>query len=152
MYSGVGLYFLGLILVIWVSVLTYLVWREQKYLKELFPKNEDRDIRNKLKEVIEIVDQFKENQIDFSKKLRSLAQDGLGNIQRVEVLKYNPYGDIGGNVSFTVAFLDGKLNGMLLTSLHSRVGTRIYVKEIKSGSSEVALSKEEKEVLDKVVG
>jgi len=65
--------------------------------------------------------------------------------------KYNPYNDTGGDQSFSLVLLDGKLNGTILTSLHSRSGTRIYAKVIKKGESELDLSKEEKEVLKKAI-
>jgi hypothetical protein len=93
----------------------------------------------------------RENQV-LNKNLRAIYREGMGHVQKTAVLRYNPYQDTGGNVSFSLALLDGKDGGVVITSLHTRAGTRVYVKEILNGKSELALSKEEKQVLEKAVG
>lgn len=140
-----------LVLLIWIIVLSYLLWRERSFLRALFPKSDSRDIRNKFKELAEVIDEFgKQNQL-LSRNFRQLAREGLNHIQKVAVLRYNPYQDTGGNVSFSLALLDGNLDGLVITSLHSRSGTRVYTKTIKVGKSELELSKEEKQVLRQAV-
>lgn len=139
------------ILLIWNIALTYLFWRERSYLRELFPKTQERDIRNKFKELLDEVEGFKRNEAFLNKNLRILAKQGLSHLQKIATSRYNPYEDTGGDQSFSVALIDGNLNGILLTSLHSRAGTRIYTKQIVSGKSDLELSKEEKEVLKKVL-
>lgn len=81
----------------------------------------------------------------FSAKLFGIAQK---SIQKVGILRFNPFGDVGGDQSFSIALLDSKNNGILITSLFSREGTRVYSKKIKEGKSKYFLSKEE-EVLKK---
>lgn len=135
----------------WLILLTYLVLRQRSFLKQLFPKNDSRDIRNKFKEVSEAISGFeKENKI-LQNKLIGFIKEGLGNLQKIAVLKYNPFEETGGDQSFSLALLNGKLDGVVITSLHSRSGTRIYLKDIKSGKSELELSKEEGQVLKKAV-
>lgn len=140
-----------LLLLIWIIVLSYLLWRERNFLRALFPKSESRDIRNKFKELAEVIDQFaKQNQL-LSRNFRQLAREGLNHIQRVAILRYNPYQDTGGNMSFSLALLNGNLDGVIITSLHSRSGTRVYTKTVNAGKSELELSREEKEVLKRAV-
>jgi len=77
-----------------------------------------------------------------------LAQDqARRSIQRVGVVRYNPFEDTGSNQSFALALLDSEANGVVLSSLHSRQVTRIYLKQIAAGRSETALSQEEEEAL-----
>jgi hypothetical protein len=144
-------YIIGLICLVWLGVLTYFFWKERSYLRILFPQDESRDIRAKLREVVEAVRSFKQENNLIAQKLDELTTDGLKHIQRVEIVRYNPYNDTGGDQSFSVVLIDGKLNGLLITSLHSRSGTRIYTKIIKSGKSDLELSKEERDLLDKAV-
>lgn len=132
---------------IWLGVLTFLILRQQNFLKNLFPKDNARDIRNKFKEVVEAISGFeKENQI-LENRLTGFKKEGLENYSKMAVLKYNPYNDTGGDQSFSYVLLNGKMDGVLITSLHNRSSTRIYLKNIINGESELKLSREEAQVL-----
>jgi Protein of unknown function (DUF4446) len=65
------------------------------------------------------------------------------SFQRVGLVRFNPFEDTGGNQSFALALLDANGDGLVLSSLHSRTGTRVYAKAIAGGKSEGALSEEE---------
>lgn len=142
--------FLALI-VIWLGVLSFLLWKEYFWVKRLFPKDSIRDIRNKFRDVLEELEKSKKQGEGLRRTFKEFYKEGLGHIQKMKILRYNPYSDTGGNQSFSIAFLDGKLNGLILTSLHSRAGTRIYTKQVVLGKGEVELSKEENEVLKKAI-
>lgn len=68
-------------------------------------------------------------------------------LQKIGVLRFNPFGDVGGNQSFAIALLDNHNSGVIILSLYSRDGVRVYSKAIKEGVSEYTLSEEEKKVL-----
>lgn len=68
-------------------------------------------------------------------------------VQKVGMVRFNPFGEVGGNQSFAVAFLDNSNTGVIILSLYSRDGVRIYAKPVKEGKSEYQLSKEEEEAL-----
>lgn len=136
---------------IWLLVLTFLTLRQRSFLQSLFPKDQSRDIRNKFKEITESISGFEKTVRILENRLTGFKKDSLGNIQKLAVLKYNPYNDTGGEQSFSLVLLDGKMDGVLMTSLHSRAGTRIYLKNIKLGKSELELSKEEGQVLKKAI-
>ena len=68
-------------------------------------------------------------------------------IQRVGLVRFNPFEDTGGNQSFALALTDASGTGFVLSSLHSRTGTRIYAKAVTEGRSDGALSEEEGEAL-----
>ena len=63
--------------------------------------------------------------------------------QRVGLVRYNPFEETGGDQSFALALLDAAGDGWILSSLHARVGTRVYAKAIKAGRSNAGLSAEE---------
>lgn len=141
----------AVIFLIWLISLTILVLKERAFLRQLFPESGERDIRNKLKEILEAMSEFSERERLLVKNLAEVKRDILLHIQKVAVLRYNPYSDTGGDQSFSAILLDGNLNGLMVTSLHSRSGTRIYAKIINKGKSDLELSSEEKEVLEKVI-
>lgn len=68
-------------------------------------------------------------------------------LQRIGLVRFNPFEDTGGNQSFAVALLDSHGDGFVLSSLHTRTGTRVYAKALANGRSEAALSGEEAEAL-----
>jgi hypothetical protein len=68
-------------------------------------------------------------------------------LQRTGLVRFNPFEDTGGNQSFALAILDAQGSGIVVSSLHSRTGTRIYAKAVAGGRAEAALSDEEGEAL-----
>lgn len=86
----------------------------------------------------------------LDKRMSFLEKEGLKSLQKVNLLRFNPFNETGGDNSFTLCLLDGNLNGVVLTGLHTREKTRMYVKEIKNGKSSHELSKEEKKLIGEV--
>ena len=88
---------------------------------------------------------------ELGKLLEEIVENNKINIQKAGVVRFNPFADTGGNMSFTIALLDGRDNGILISSLHSREGTRIYAKAIENGQGH-NLTDEEKEAIVKAKG
>jgi hypothetical protein len=80
---------------------------------------------------------------------RAAVQEAVGrrSIQRVGLVRFNPFEDTGGNQSFAIALLDAAGSGVVVSSLHSRTGTRVYAKAVTDGRSDGALSEEESDAL-----
>ncbi len=100
----------------------------------------------------EVLDQFTELKNDFnklSKEFKSLKKDSLSNIQKIGIVRFNPFSEIGGDQSFSLALLDAEDSGVVVTSLYNREGNRVYGKPVKKGLSEHQLSLEEKKAIDK---
>lgn len=138
-------------ILIWLGILTLLIVKQRSFFKDLFPKDNSRDIRNKFKEVLEAISGFEKNNQILENRLTGFKKDSLENYSKLAVFKYNPYNDTGGDQSFSLALLNGKMDGVVITSLHSRSSTRIYLKNVKSGKSELELSKEETKVLSQAM-
>ncbi|MEI6649950.1 MAG: DUF4446 family protein [Candidatus Moraniibacteriota bacterium] len=94
------------------------------------------------KEITAINGEIK-NLYDAAEELYLLGQE---SIHRTEVVRFNPFKEVGGNQSFVIAFLNGRNTGFVLSSLHTREGTRVYAKPVVSGAETEGhpLSKEEK--------
>ena len=77
-----------------------------------------------------------------------MIEGGLrGAVQRVALIRFNPFEETGGNQSFALALMDAAGNGLVISSLHARAGTRIYGKALVGGRAETALSAEETEAV-----
>jgi hypothetical protein len=139
MYSGgvSFLWVLDVVIVIWLAGLTFWIWRNNNFLNRLFPKSEG-SFKTKLDEVLKEVGSLEE-----------FKKSSLDHLQRVALKRYNPYHDTGGDQSFSAALLDGHGDGVILSSLHSRAGTRVFAKPVKGGKeASVQFSQEEGRVVE----
>ena len=69
------------------------------------------------------------------------------SLQHMGMVRYNPFGDTGGDQSFAVALVDGHGNGVVLSSLHGRGVTRVYAKPLQKWVSTYSLTDEEKQAI-----
>jgi uncharacterized protein DUF4446 len=69
------------------------------------------------------------------------------SIQHVGLIRYNSMADEGGNLSFSIALLDARHSGVVITSLHGRQQNRTYAKQITEAESETTLSDEERNAI-----
>lgn len=100
-----------------------------------------------LKGVLNHLKNLEEKIEAISEGLENLKKEGEFSIQKKEIIRYNPFSDKGGNQSFSIALLDGNNNGVVITSLYTKEGSRVYAKPVKNGQSEYSLSNEEKKVI-----
>lgn len=84
---------------------------------------------------------------DIEEALASLQEKQKLAIQKMGVVRYNPFDDNGGNLSFSIALLDEHDNGVIITSMHGRDANRVYAKPVKKGGSEFPLTNEEKQAI-----
>jgi hypothetical protein len=92
------------------------------------------------------------NQVDALNQLcRAVETDLNGTIQRVGIVRFNPFADVGSDQSFAVALLDGTGSGIILSSLFSRASTRIFAKAIVEGKSSHPLTEEERAAVEQAM-
>lgn len=72
-------------------------------------------------------------------------------IQKVGFVRYNAFGDMGSDLSFSIALLDKFQNGFVLTSIYGREHTTSYAKPVKFGKSIYPLSVEEIQAIDRAI-
>lgn len=101
-------------------------------------------LQKRLTQVEEVIANEEEN-----KKQIQIVMDHLDHTyQKVGLVKYNAFNEMGGKLSFSLALLNRKNNGFILNAMHSREGCFTYIKEVIDGNSIIMLSDEEKEALD----
>jgi len=84
-----------------------------------------------------------------TKRKVQMVLDHLDNTyQKVGLVKYDAFNEMGGKLSFSLALLNRKNDGFIINAMHSREGCYTYIKEIINGNSVIMLADEEREALD----
>lgn len=97
------------------------------------------------------IDELKIRQELQDKDIQLLKENILKTYQKIGLVKYDAFNEMGGQLSFSLAMLDKRNNGFLLNTVHNREGSYTYAKEIFDGKSAIDLSEEEKEALNKAI-
>lgn len=93
------------------------------------------------------------NNVDRNKKdIRILYKNMERTFQKLGIVKYDAFNQMGGQLSFSLALLDENNDGFIINSVHSSEGCYSYTKEIKNGTSSISLGEEEQQALDIAMG
>ena len=96
---------------------------------------------------------FLKTSADKNKKdIRTLYKRMENAYQKMGIVKYDAFNQMGGQLSLSLALLDENNNGFIINSVHSTEGCYSYTKEIKNGESSISLGKEEEEALATAIG
>lgn len=94
------------------------------------------------------LDDLKKESVQTEIKIKQI-KDALKYAYRKKgIVKYNAFDDMGGELSFVLTLLNEKNDGFIINSMHGREGCYTYVKEVKEGNINIAVSEEEKESLE----
>ena len=89
----------------------------------------------------------KQNRTDIQKLNKKMEK----SYQKVGIVKYDAFNEMGGKLSFALAMLDNNNTGWILNAMHSREGCYTYIKEIENGTAYSTLGEEEKQALQKAI-
>lgn len=137
---------------IWIIVLTITIFKLSSHYNKLTKGSSGANLSSILDDLLRKM-QISQKDID-SLKLRcdTIEKDGLLHIQKIGLLRFNPFKDIGGDQSFILALVDSNNTGVVISGLYSRSGTRWYAKRVVEGRGiEHELSDEEKKALKEAV-
>lgn len=138
----------GAVLALWLTVLTFWLFKINAHYKSLVKKSDKKTLVEILKDLLAQSENTEKRIIEAETKLASVIKDAEKYIQKVGLVRFNPYRETGGNQSFALCLLDKEGQGVVILSLHGREGTRIYIKSVVKGKSSQSLSKEEKQAVD----
>jgi hypothetical protein len=132
----------------WLVFLSVIFYNLYKHYQRLTKGITKKDLKTILEELLKNFDKEKENLESLVREVQKIRAENVYNIQKVGLVRFNPFAETGGNQSFSLALLDGEDNGFVITSLHSREMTRIYAKPVKKQKADgYELSTEEKQAL-----
>lgn len=124
---------------------------EKAYRALLGATGEGKDIEQILLDYIHKTDTLQDCIEQALNELQSMQRASLSHIQKVGMVRYDAFDDMGGEQSFSVALLDAKANGIVVSGLSGREDSRVYAKPVARGRSSHTLSDEEIEAIAKAV-
>jgi cell division protein FtsL len=132
----------------WVLYLQWQIWQFRKKMKLLFNGHKASDLEGVIYEQIKRLRQTEKELKSLSKFAHYLERMALKSVQKVGVVRFNPFKETGSDQSFSIALLDPDDNGLTISGLFTREGTRLYVKPLASGESKYPLTDEEREAIE----
>ena len=151
--------YLFLILLVFIIVLFVIIILQMKKLNRLQKRISKfmtgKDAKSLEKDIVGLYEdnKFLKINVDKNKKdIRTLYKNMEHAFQKIGLVKYDAFQQMGGKLSFSLALLDENNNGFILNSVHSTEGCYTYTKEIKNGECGISLGEEEQKALDMAIG
>jgi hypothetical protein len=133
---------------VWLSVLTFLIVKSYISNVKIMKGNKKESVTAILEEVLKHEEQNKKAISELRQLTDNLKVDGTSHIQKIGLVRFNPFKETGGDQSFILALVDADDNGVVISSLHTRTGTRWYAKNVRHGQgAEYDLSDDERKAL-----
>lgn len=111
------------------------------FKKEEAPKN--------LEEVVKTFEKLEKKVDSLEREIERMKEESFFYVNKVGLVRYNALPKLGGNQSFSLALLDKRNCGFVITSLYLEEKNRVYIKPMKEGKTDYTLSEEEKEAIRK---
>ena len=102
-----------------------------------------------LNEVVIQLKELKKKTDNISEEIKKIKEKNKFSVQKIGIIRFNPFREVGGDQSFSLAILDDNDNGVVITSHYTRNSNRIYGKPVKAGKSEYILSESEISAIEK---
>lgn len=136
---------LFIFVLIWLLLITFFLWRSILHYNKLTKGISEKSLKTVLENLLKDV-RFQENEIknlkDYTVKI---DKEGKLHVQKLGLIRFNPFKDTGGDQSFILSLLDSNDTGVVISGLYSRSGTRWYAKKVENGRGiDHELSDEEK--------
>lgn len=143
----------GVLLILFILVIINIV--QMKKLKKnyrIFMSGKDaKTLEDTLIQRLDQVDSLLESNEENDRNIKVLSKNMQCTYQKMGLIKYDAFHEMGGKLSFSLAMLDMRNNGFIINAMHTREGCYIYIKEIIDGNSVIVLSEEEQEALKRAM-
>jgi hypothetical protein len=141
-------YVLIFILIIWLGITTFYFLQLKKNYLTLTQGSNRKSLDEILGRLVQGEQKVKEDIAKLVTRCDKIEKGEKYHIQKIGLLRFNPFKDTGGDQSFILALVDAYDTGVVITALYSRSGTRWYTKRVNKGKgAEHELSEEEKKAL-----
>jgi hypothetical protein len=135
------------VLLVWVGLLQRSEATLRRRLRRVLPGGESTSLDQVLAQQADKIADLTRRLDALNKLHHELEEITHRTIQKIGVVRYNPFSDTGGDQSFAIALLDSLGNGIVVSSLHSRTDTRVFAKAVQAGRSRYPLSDEEQDAI-----
>ena len=118
---------------------------------DIFLNKDNKGLEQTLKSLIQKSEKSEKDIQDVLKRILSLEHTAKTSLQKLAVIRYNPFKGSGGDQSFSIALLDKNDSGFVITALYMQEKTRIFAKPIKKAKSNYSLSNEEQKAIEQAI-
>ena len=132
---------------VWLLTLSFFLYRYIALFNKLTKGVEVTDLKKVLEKILAKGEANTSEIKILEERVNLIEENGKFHIQKIGLVRFNPFKELGGDHSFSLAILDSHDSGIVITSLHTRDRTRVYMKDVKKGKSGFELSAEEKKAL-----
>lgn len=139
---------LSIVLLISLIIINLKFKKLNKKYNKFFNNSNDSNIERLVEENIDLCHEITNKNKDIESKINFIERNILQCVQKVGIIRYNAFDNVGSNLSFAIAILDGNDNGIVLNGIYSRESTTNYAKAIINGQSKYTLSAEEIQAID----
>ena len=151
-YITIGLACMLIILFIINIILISKQRKLTKRYKKFMQGSNGESLEEIIREKFTDIDILKSDSKKLNQEIEKINENLTITFQKIGVVKYDAFKEMGGKLSFVIALLDKNNDGIILNSVHSsREGCYTYLKEIIKGESFLELSKEEKSALNQAI-
>ena len=150
-YVIIGLAALVVILMILMIVNVVQMSKLKKNYKIFMTGKNAKTLEDTLIKRLDQVDELMVANKANEKNIKALFQNMQLTYQKMGLVKYDAFNEMGGKLSFSLAMLDMKNNGFIISAMHTREGCYTYIKEIVDGNSIIVLSEEDQEALNQAM-
>lgn len=150
-YIVIGLAALVLILFIMILVNIVQMKKLKKNYKIFMSGNSAKNLEETLIKRLDQIDSLIEANETNERNIQLIFQNMKFTYQKMGLIKYDAFHEMGGKMSFSLAMLDERDNGFIINAMHTREGCYTYIKEIVDGNSIIVLSEEEQEALNRAM-
>lgn len=147
-YIIIGLAAITIILLILLIVNMVQINKLKKKYKTFMTGKTAKSLEDTLIKRLDQVDSLIAANSANEENIKKLFANMKFTFQKVGLVKYDAFNEMGGKLSFSLALLNETDDGFVMNAVHSREGCYTYVKEIVGGNSIIVLAEEEKEALD----
>lgn len=142
---------IGLLLIGFISLLIVNVKLNNRYKNFIKKLSKGKNIEEDLEKFINKVENVEQQNNDIINFCKNLDEDISKCIQKLGIVRYSAFKDTGSDLSFAVALLDEKNNGVVFNGIYSREMSNIYAKPVENGNSRYTLSDEEIQAIEKAI-
>lgn len=142
--------FILIIFFIWLSLLSFFLFRASTKWNHIIKDGKKINLLQVLENIIEKNNETAKRTNRLENEIAKAQMSSSSYFQKFSLTRFNPFESTGGDQSFIITLLNGLNDGFIISSLHSRSGTRVYAKQVSAGKPTIhQFSKEEKEIVDK---
>ena len=153
-YSGlivIGLAIITLLLLIITIVLLLSVNKVEKKYRKMMRGTNSRNLEEVINSNLDNIDVALNNSKESLERCEKIAEDLKSCVNKVAIMRYKAFEDVGSDLSFSIAILDSYNDGVIITGIYSRHDSTTYAKPIDKGISRYDLSEEELHVLNEAI-